>query len=368
MSSTIQFNGLYYAGHKKFSVFFSVSNHGIIEFEYDNGNKLDISLQKSALKLIGDPEATLQISWTDSNVNHALLSHDLTLMDRLTTLNLSPSIQTQLLGLQKKQQQQLKSEKKRVPVYMAVICAFFFGSYFLISHSSSFVADMIPYEWEQKIGSFAFENYLLGKQNIDNPNVKSAIKTIIDRIDQFDDSEITYEVAVIDAEMVNAFAFPGGFVVVTSGLINNADNPEQVAGVLSHELTHVIERHGMRKLARQAGLGILIGIVLGDTSALSQLVELSSQLDSLSFDRDQERLADEGAIKIMQAAGLSPQNFVAFFKTLQQLDSVAGDIPEIFRTHPLTDERMERVAAAKEPKQLFSFKLNWERVKQDLQK
>jgi len=366
MSSSTQFKGLYYAGHEKFSVHFSVSSHGLIEFEYDKANKLDIALQKTTLELIGDPETTLQISWTDNNTNHALLSHDLTLMDRLKTLNLSPSMQAQLLDLQKKQQQQHKSEKNRVPVYMAIIAGFFFGSYFLISQSSSFIADMIPYEWEQKIGSFAFENYLLGKQNIDNSKVESAIKTIVDRIDQFDDSEIAYEVAVIDADMVNAFAFPGGFVVVTSGLINNADNPEQVAGVLSHELTHVIERHGLRKLVRQAGLGILIGIVLGDASALSQLIELSSHLDSLSFDREQERHADDGAIKIMLAAGISPQHFVTFFKTLKQQDSVAGDVPEIFSTHPLTDERIERVSAAKKPDKKFTFDLDWNGVKQEL--
>jgi Zn-dependent protease with chaperone function len=366
MSSSTQFNGLYYAGHNKFSVNFSVSNHGLIEFEYDKTKKLDISLQKVALELIGDPETTLQISWTDNNTNHALLSHDLKLMGRLTTLNLSPAIQAQLLDLQKKQQKQHKSEKNRVPVYMAIIAGFFFGSYFLISQSSPFVADMIPYEWEQKIGSYAFENYLLGKQNIENPKVKSAIKAIVDRIDQFDDSKINYEIAIIDAEMVNAFAFPGGFVVVTTGLINNSDKPEQIAGVLSHELTHVIQRHGLRKLVRQAGLGILLGIVLGDASALSQLIELSSHLDSLSFDRDQERLADDGAIKIMQAAGISPQNFVAFFKTLKQLNSVAGDIPEIFSTHPLTDERIERVASADEPDKVFTFDLDWDGVKQRL--
>ncbi len=367
MNSATQFQGLYYSGQEKFSVHFSVSSHGYIEVENENTKIPNISLQNKQLKLIGDPETTLQISWAKDGVNHALLSHDPTLFSLLLSVHIPHDAKTQLQALQKKQQQQLHREKNRVPFYLTVILSFFVSGYFLIDHASPFVTDMIPYEWEQKIGSYAFENYLLGKQNIKNPKVISAIKAIVNRIDQFDDAEITYEIAVIDADMVNAFAFPGGFVIVTSGLINSSEQPEQIAGVLAHELTHVIERHGMRKLVRQAGLGILIGIVLGDTSSLSQLVELSSQLDSLTFDRDQELRADNGAIKIMQAAGISPQHFVAFFKKIKQLNSVAGDIPEILSTHPLTDKRIERVAAAQEPQYKFTFDINWDRIKQELQ-
>ncbi len=366
MNSAAQFQGLYFSGQEKYSVRFRVSPHAHIEVECKNAKIPDITLQNKALKLIGDPETTLQISWEEDGVNHALLSHDPTLISFLLTTHLAPDVKTELLALQKKQQQQLHREKNRVPFYIASILSFFVAGYLLINHSSPIATDLIPYEWEQKIGSFAFENYLLGKQKISKPTVVSAIKTIVNRIDQFDDAEIEYEIAVIDADMVNAFAFPGGFIIVTSGLINSSDQPEQVAGVLAHELTHVIERHGMRKLVRQAGLGILIGIVLGDTSALSHLIELSSQLDSLAFDRNQELQADNGAIKIMQAAGISPKYFVAFFEKIKQINSVAGDIPEILSTHPLTDKRVEHVTAAQEPQYKFSFDLDWDRIKQEL--
>ncbi len=366
MNSATQFQGIYFSGHEKGSVHFTISSHGSIVIGNENTDIADITLQNKELKLIGDPETTLQISWATDGVNHALLSHEPTLISLLLTTHLPAAVKTQLQALQKKQQQQIHREKNRIPFYLAVIFSFFVCGYLLINHSSSFITDMIPYEWEKKVGSYAFENYLLGKQNVKNPKVISAVKAIVNRIDQFDDSEINYEIAVIDAEMVNAFAFPGGFVIVTTGLINSSEQPEQIAGVLAHELTHVIERHGMRKLVRQAGLGILIGIVLGDTSALSHLIELSSQLDSLAFDRDQERRADNGAIKILQAAGISPQHFVAFFKTIKQLNSVAGDMPEIFSTHPLTEERMAHVAAAQEPQYVFSFDIDWNEVKQQL--
>jgi len=301
--------------------------------------------------------------WTESAVNHSLLCHDPALLDRLLKTNLSASTRDQLFVLQKKQHKQFKNEKQRVPLYLTIIATIFFGTYIIFSNSVPFVTDLVPYQWEKEIGSFAFENYQTGKKIVNSPQVKEAINAIIHRIDQFDDAEMTYQVVIVDAKMINAFAFPGGFVVITSGLINNAENPEEVAGVLAHELTHVLQRHSMRKLVRQAGLGVLIGIVLGDVSALSQLIELSSQLDKLSFDRSQERHADDGAIKIMQAAGISPQHFVSFFKKIKQVDTIAGDIPEIFRTHPLTDDRIERVSAASEPNDIFKFDMDWNKVK-----
>lgn len=364
MNSNTLYKGLFYAGHEKSSVIFTVSVHGVIEFTDGSGRQKDVFLSKASLNLIGDPETTLQISWQESSaVNHSLLCHEPTLFDSLLSLKLMPDLQQQLQELQRMQQQQANNEKRQVPLYMAYIVAFFVSSYFLYSYSVPVITQMIPYKWEKKIGSFAFENYQTGKSLIKNVKVSAAMNSIVKRIDEFDEAELSYEVIVIDAEMVNAFAFPGGYIVVTSGLIRNSEKPEEVAAVLAHELTHVLERHGMRKLVRQAGLGLLIGIVFGDVSALSQLMELSSHLDSLSFDRSQENDADDGGIRILQAAGISPQHLAAFFNKIKALDSMTGDIPEIFRTHPLTDERIKRVAAAKEPKQIFKFEIDWKGVK-----
>ncbi|MCQ8104595.1 M48 family metallopeptidase [Methylomonas sp. SURF-2] len=364
MSLVSHFNGLYYAGREKFTVQFSVSTHGLIEFELGERERVAIALQGTVLELIGDPGVTLQISWSGHDGRHALLCGEPEIFDKLLSLNIPPPAREHISELQARQHGRLKGERHRVPVYLALIAAFFVGAYFTLHYSAPLIADMIPYEWEQKIGAMAFENYQVGKKTVSDKTVTDAVDAIIKRIDQFDGADIEYQVAVVDADMINAFAFPGGYVVVTTGLIENADNPEQVAGVLAHELTHVLQRHSMRKLVRQAGMGVLIGIVFGDVSALSQLIELSAQLDSLSFDRDQERSADDGAIEIMTAAGLSPRHLAAFFEKIQKADELTGNIPELFQTHPLTDERSKRVSAAAEPEQVFQFDLDWELVKQ----
>lgn len=366
MTTEIDFSGLYYAGRVKSSVRFSISRHGLIEFESEQQGRQEIALQRTTLDLIGDPTITLQISWSESNTQHALLCQEPQLFDALLAINLPQSVKEHIKSLQTKQQLGLRGEKHRVPLYLGLIAAFFIGGYFAVHYSVPLIAEFIPYEWEQKIGAFAFENYQLGKKTVTDQTVNDAVNTIVKRIDQFDNADIDYQIAVVDADMINAFAFPGGYVVVTTGLIENSDNPEQVAGVLAHELTHVIQRHSMRKLVRQAGMGVLIGIVFGDVSALSQLIELSSQLDSLSFDREQERSADDGAIKIMTAAGLSPKHLADFFEKIQKADSISGDIPELFQTHPLTDERIERVSAETDPEQAFKFDVDWDEVKHRL--
>lgn len=360
------FNGLHYAGREKSSVRFSISGHGLIEFEFAEQGRTAIALQDTVLELIGDPSTTLQISWPGHTGRHALLCGEPEVFDKLLSLNLPQAVREHIIALQIRQRQQLKGEKHRVPVYLGLIAAFFVGGYFTLHYSAPLIADLIPYEWEQKIGAFAFENYQTGKKTVTDKTVTAAVDAIIKRIDQFDGAEIEYQLAVVDADMINAFAFPGGYVVVTTGLIENADNPEQVAGVLAHELTHVLQRHSMRKLVRQAGMGVLVGIVFGDVSALSQLIELSSQLDSLSFDRAQERSADDGAIDIMTAAGLSPRHLAAFFEKIQKADALTGNIPELFQTHPLTDERIKRVASTTEPEHPFNFELDWDKVKQGI--
>lgn len=366
MSLESEFSGVYFAGREKFAVRFEVSRRATLECRFGDHGLLDVPLQKTDVELIGDPLITLQLAWSDGAGRHALLCNDPKLFDVLLTQRLPPDRLALFADLQRRQRQQVDREHRRVPLYMALTAAFLAAGYALFHFSAPLVAQAVPFEWEQKIGALASESYQTGKKTVTDPVVNDAVDKIVKRMEQFDGAEISYRVAVVDASMINAFAFPGGYVVVTTGLIENADNPEQVAGVLAHELTHVLEHHSMRKLVRQAGLGMLIGIVFGDVSALSQLVELASQLDSLSFDRDQERSADDGAIKIMTAAGLSPRQLAGFFEKFQKADTVSGDIPELFQTHPLTEDRIKRFAEAGEPEKVFRFEVDWNRVQQRL--
>ncbi len=361
------FSGVFYINTTKHSVSFSVNNHGLIQVNTEDQSVFEIQLQKTQPDLIGDPKTTVQLSWRQDKDALVLLCQDAALLDHLLDLNLPSDVHQHISELHQLRAQRTKGEKHRVSVYLSSIAGFFIALYFAIHFAVPLVTHMIPQAWEKEIGEFAFDHYLAGAKEITHKEVHSAMQSIMQRIDEHDGSNLDYEVAVVEEDRVNAFAFPGGFIIVTSALLEQSEQAEEVAAVLAHEVTHVIERHGMRKLVRKAGMGILLGIVMGDASVLSQLIELSYHLDELAFDRSQETHADAGGVKILQAAGISPKHLVTFFDKIKQLDKVSDNVPAIFLTHPLTDERMQSVADAEEPTRINPLDVNWEEIQKILE-
>lgn len=142
---------------------------------------------------------------------------------------------------------------------------------------------------------------------------------------------------------INAFAAPGGVVVVNSALLQAARNAEEVAGVLAHEITHVTLRHSLQQVARSAGLRLIAAAVLGDYGGISGW---AAQLGALKFSRDAEREADLHALDRLIENGIDPQGLPAFFETLAR-QQAAGSLrpPVLFSTHPATAERIEALRA-----------------------
>ncbi len=140
----------------------------------------------------------------------------------------------------------------------------------------------------------------------------------------------------------NAFALPGGTVVVTDDLARMlADDPDAMAGVLAHELTHVTERHGLTALYRSLSLYIVIGLLAGDTGAVLDEVLLEGNvLLSLAGSRAAEREADDGAVRLMQDAGFDPEGLARFF---DRIGEIAGDGNSWASTHPGSAERAETI-------------------------
>ena len=123
---------------------------------------------------------------------------------------------------------------------------------------------------------------------------------------------------VVQDDSINAFAIPGGHVYVNTGLIRNANNASQLAGVMAHEISHVLARHSTEQLSRQYGLSVIAGAVLGqDPGALSQIAAQIIAGGALArFSRDAEREADNIGIQAMAAAGYNPNGMAAMFEKL----------------------------------------------------
>lgn len=146
-----------------------------------------------------------------------------------------------------------------------------------------------------------------------------------------------YRWFVADAPEINAFAAPGGVVVVNAGLLRAVTTPEELAGVLAHEIAHAELRHSLKTLVKGLGLRALVTIALGDLSG-SAVADAAKQLTNLSFSRQAEQEADREGLRRLVAARIDPQGMVRFFERLTKEQTLSP--PALLSTHPAPAERL----------------------------
>jgi predicted Zn-dependent protease len=182
---------------------------------------------------------------------------------------------------------------------------------------------------------------------IDDPVIAEYVNRVGQNLVRNSDAKVPFTIKVLDAEEVNAFALPGGFFFVNSGLILKADSESELAGVMAHEIAHVAARHG----TRQATRGQLINIAMipvmimsgGWTGyAIYQGASLAIPMGFLAFTRSMEREADFLGLQYMYKAGYDPTSFVDFFEKIQTMEKrKPGTMAKVFSTHPMTDDRIK---------------------------
>src|SRR5256884_1793471 len=181
---------------------------------------------------------------------------------------------------------------------------------------------------------------------IDDPIIAEYVNRVGQNLVRNSDAKVPFTIKVLDSEEVNAFALPGGFFFVNSGLILKADNESELAGVMAHEIAHVAARHG----TRQATRGTIINyasiplIFMGGWTgyAIRQGAGLAIPLGFLTFSRGFEAEADMLGLEYMYKAGYDPTSFVDFFEKIQTLEKKKpGTLSKVFSTHPMTDDRIK---------------------------
>ncbi len=146
----------------------------------------------------------------------------------------------------------------------------------------------------------------------------------------------------------NALALPSGEIVVTDQLVELADKDDELVAVLAHEIGHLRQRHGLRRLLQDSATVLLIAAVTGDLSSIASLASaLPAVLLQAKYSRDFEREADEFAFDYMKAHGIAPESFGAILLRMDKRGGAATDIPDYLSTHPATRERAERSRAAR---------------------
>lgn len=225
----------------------------------------------------------------------------------------------------------------------------------------------LPASIDETLGEQAFAGMKLeGPKLTDTPAV-SAVRTIVDRLAAHAEPGFDYDVHVVDAPVVNAFALPGGTIVVYTGLLAAADSPEQVAGVIAHEMAHVTRRHGMQRITQSVGVIAAFQLLLGDVSGLAGLaVHVLREGAVNSYSREQEHEADLVGVQTMSRARLDPRALAAFLAVLKQREQSNLRMPAWLSTHPVLDRRIAEIEAeaARLPKAAHEpFALNWREVR-----
>ena len=221
-----------------------------------------------------------------------------------------------------------------------------------------FAARQVPVEWEQQIGKLAFDQYEIQNDLVEDAEASRLLEQLTSRLTAaLPASKYTFHFYISNEPSLNAFALPGGYVVVHSGLLLRAQSAEELLGVLAHEISHVTEQHGTRNIIASAGAALTIQLLIGDASGVfGTLASAAPFLLTQKYSRGFEREADQHGYELLVRANVDPAGLASFFEKLKAEEARVrakmrkhGDdtselmekLPEFLSTHPTTDSRID---------------------------
>ncbi len=208
------------------------------------------------------------------------------------------------------------------------------------------MGDWYSLETEIKLGKQYAMQVEQSVKLVQDPVVNEYVNRIGQNLVRNSDAQVPFTIKVIDSDEVNAFALPGGFFYVNSGLILAADEEAELAGVMSHEIAHVAARHGMRQMTRyniaQIATIPLIFVGGGIGYGIYEAAGLGLPMTFMKFQRNFEAEADYLGLQYMYKTGYDPQAFIAFFEKIQAKEKKKpGTLAKAFASHPQTPDRIE---------------------------
>jgi predicted Zn-dependent protease len=265
--------------------------------------------------------------------------------------------------------------KKRstVAVWMTVlgvILALVVGLFAARDPMVNAVTRQIPPEWEVQLGEAAFTSMTSGNPPIEDASLDRQLEALTGPLLKgIGEQPYPFQFHIVEDNTINAFALPGGHVVIHSELILKAKSAEEVAGVLAHEIAHVTKRHSVRNVVKSSGMYFLFQFFLGDVSDLVGVLTSNARyLLNQKFSRDYEREADDTGWDYLIKADVNPRGMITFFETLahEHDDNPVAAVQEslsFMSTHPATSERIarleEKAKALPKDRQYQGFDLNF---------
>jgi predicted Zn-dependent protease len=254
---------------------------------------------------------------------------------------------------------------------LVATCLLFYFNYGKIKKAAT---KAIPADIEKSLGESIFKSSVDQSKIIQVPEVTKALETIFAKFKPALEKEpFQFHFYVIRNDELNAFALPGGYVVIHTGLIMDSQSPEEIAGVIAHEICHVTERHHIERVVSSLGVIVVCQIFVGDVSGLASIIIQGAQfLSMMQFNQSQESEADSSGFQLLKKAKISHTGFIEFFKRAKaKKDALPEEIKaslSIFSTHPPDDTRINRITelSIKEPYQPEKLEIDWTEVKSAL--
>lgn len=258
----------------------------------------------------------------------------------------------------------------KVITHFIILLILFFGMWFLLSKVDFveiFKVKKIAQDTERKLGSIVLESIKESRDELESKAVKNAVEKIKNRLCEANGiNDSTIRLYIIVNNDVNAFALPDRQLVLYTGLISYCKTPEELSGVIAHEITHIQLDHVMQKLTKEVGLAMLTTIAGGEAGG--QIARsMIRVLSSTAFDREQEREADEGAVHMMAKSDIDPEHFANF---LFRLSQEKFDIPkefELLSTHPHSKDRSAEILKLRKQEKFTSrvimSDMEWDKIK-----
>jgi hypothetical protein len=233
-----------------------------------------------------------------------------------------------------------------VAAAVSIVCVVLFGAPLVADR----LAPLVPKPIERRIGdaSEVQVKTIFGRESCSDPAGQAAFSKLVNRLRDsagLDDDSMT--AGVLPTPVPNAFALPGGKVFVLKGLLDKADNPDELAGILAHELGHLKHHDNMRGLIYNGGTSFLIGLLFGDVTGSSAVIFASRSVVEASYSREAETSADTFAIDIMHALGRSPKPAAELMFRITGKEG--GGLTTILASHPLTEDRLARMTKEDRP-------------------
>ena len=261
---------------------------------------------------------------------------------------------------------------RRAAFWIVTLGVIFGGIAYGLSRSAPVIAAMMPMSMEEKLGKTAIDQVTLifggfgdsGDLTCRAPEGVKALEALTARLDAAGESPYKFKVSVLDIPVPNAFAAPGGYVVIFQGLIDLAESPDEIAGVLGHEMSHVTHRHATTNMVRAIGFETLIvPLITGGAMASDMVSGMGQMALQSSYTREAESEADLEAVALLQRAGITADSFTELLLRIEAMygggeekpgknkrkdaDQKFGfSIPDMLASHPATSGRHVAVTAA----------------------